>query len=99
MMEHDEQARDSAGARVLAWLASQQKSQTWLADALGVGRAQLWRWISGKCAPSARWAARLEDITAVPARAWGDDDRAPAAAAEPSRSDDQVAPLPHAEPT
>lgn len=78
---------------VRRWLAEQQRTQEWLAGALGVSPAAVVAWLSGRQWPILETAAVLERLTegAVAASAWADpvvvrDRHAAALAHEPSRA-------------
>jgi len=55
-----------------AWLSSTARSQTWLADALGVSRAAVSRWCLGGMHPTPNRARQIEKLSrgAVPASLW-----------------------------
>lgn len=59
-----------AGAALSEWLETHSKTQQWLADELGVGRAVLWRWLVGETKPHINGAAALERVTGIQASLW-----------------------------
>jgi hypothetical protein len=62
-----------AGQQVVEWLAVHQHSQVWLAEQMGIGRAQLWRYLVGDVAIHVDYAASIERITKIPASMWATD--------------------------
>ena len=59
-----------AGEMLTEWLTKQGKSQQWLADEVGVARAVMWRWLVGETTPHIDSAARVGQLTGIPARLW-----------------------------
>lgn len=59
-----------AGILLKNWLSDANISQEAFAEAIGTVRVSVWRWMVGECAPSAKYAATIEDFTGIPARAW-----------------------------
>ena len=43
-----------------------------MADAIGVHRITVWKWLRGDLRPSLESAAEIETLTGVPVRAWSD---------------------------
>jgi DNA-binding XRE family transcriptional regulator len=53
--------------RVRVWLDERRKTQRWLAATLGVSEQYLTYILNGKSCPSLPLAARLEQLTGIPA--------------------------------
>lgn len=62
--------RCPAGEALVDWLERNGRTQTWLAEELGIAHAVLWRWIAGERSPRIESCAAIERLTGIPSRAW-----------------------------
>ena len=62
---------ETEGKRILAKkLAELEKSQTWLAEALGVHQSSISQWVAGNSRPKSEQRELLNVVLGVPVDAW-----------------------------
>lgn len=62
--------RPPAAASLGDWLAVHDMSRFRFCARTGINPGMLWSWLTGRSTPSLGHAARIEEITGIPPRAW-----------------------------
>lgn len=61
---------ETANNLLRAWMAERERSQVWLAEALGVSQPPVSEWLSGRSRPSPVNRIAIESLTGIPASSW-----------------------------
>lgn len=69
-MTMDNLVRPPAAASLGVWLTVHDMSRFRFCATTGINPGMLWSWLTGRSTPSLGHAARIEQLTGIPPRAW-----------------------------